>query len=1567
MSYLGKSKKCDLIKLASELGETVPPESKIIDLKEIIINSKNYDEPFVKEVLLEIINERIKQEEQIEREKEREFELQKLRIENENKLISQTESNDRIPEVNKNTIDLRNLIQKFDLKDGDIASFLVLFERQAKRIGLKENDFVTHLLGLLPQEITNQIARQSEQEANEYPFVKNLLLKRYKLSPETFRQKFVNHVKDSKGTWSDFVFDLNTYFNEWLAGLEITDFESLKNLIVTEQLKKKVPNVMREYFIDSWPKFVKPNDLAQKLDDYENVRAEIKTNNESISAKYDSRYYSHSRMSNRNSNGYDSTKFISKNANRKTNERENVSSNKVFSSSIRNERGEPKCFSCNEYGHISKDCIYPCKKCGERGHVKRNCTKTIEKRNENLQVCANRESVAPDKYLRRACISNMDITALIDTGSSSCLMRESTAENLGLHISPCIKDLYSFGNQTNPVTQSLGASMVDLEIDGVVGKDVNILIVSDVAQPVDLLVGRTFLDLPYIAYARVGENLHIGYAEDYPFINLECNEGNTKVKIKATETVQIVDNSINFVKAETEDLNNGLITIKGKNGNLDILLEVKEGKTIVPITNTGNRKITLNKNQSVGKAEVVDEKCFRPLEDNKIFTNEAESIEVLNVNASAERKPVTLEQINFDKSLNENQKQNIVHLLNEYRDCFAFNLNELGCTDLTIMDIKEIEGSKPVSSRPYKTNASERNIIKQMVKEWKDHGIVTETRSPYASPVLLVKKKTGEHRLVVDYRRLNNQTVKDKFPLPKIDDLLESLSGAELFTTLDLAHGYLQIPLSEEAKKKTAFITSDETGQFERMIFGLVNAPSEFQRLMYQVLGPLFLTKAVCYLDDILIPAYSWDDMLERLKLVFERLRLAKLTLKLTKCEFGKKEVQFLGFVINANGLKPGPRKIKAIEEYPEPKNIHEVKRFLGLTGFFRRFVTKYAEKAEPLSRLTKKNQDFEWKEEQKNAFCFLKETLTNQPVLAHYNPTFETEVHTDASSEGLSGMLLQRGNDEKWHLVYCVSKKTTDVEKKYHSSKLELMAIVWTLDRLRQYLLGIKFVIITDCQALIYMNSKKTTNPQIARWYDLIQEFDIEVKHRPGTKMCHVDAMSRAPVLEPEDTLTTIIERNLEVCLTLSEEEQVLVIQHADRELRKLIDIFRKDEHERTNAEKQKICNYVFKGNKLYRKVKENRKERLLYVIPRSMRKSTAVKFHDLMGHFSVDRTANKIKELYWFPYMKRYLRRHIAMCFECLMNKVPGGKQQGYLHPIKPGKRPFSLIHLDHLGPFVKSSKGNQDLLVIIDNFTRFTRLTPVKNTSSQHVLKAFKLFVDEFGLPDRIVSDRGPCFTSRQFEQYCQYNGIHHTLNSTKHPQGNGMVERVNRTILSTITTSMKDNRHKDWDLRIKETERNLNNVVNKTTDKTPFEMLHGYSPRFNDGILRKVAELDAEEWRDPKEIQDETYKEIEKKQLKMKESYDKKRCRTMTFDPGEIVVVRRPPKPTGEPTKTQAKYRGPLIITEVLPNDTYKVTQLEEKQKGRFYATTAHVSQLKPWRSYDDDNSDEESCVDPSEPP
>ncbi|UYV61477.1 hypothetical protein LAZ67_1004996, partial [Cordylochernes scorpioides] len=966
--------------------------------------------------------------------------------------------------------------------------------------------------------------------------------------------------------------------------MNVENFDALKDLSVTNQLKKKVPNVLRNHLIDDWTKLNNPDELADKLDEYENVRTEmgpphwnakhlIPPSFQQKSARFPNQSEVKETKQGTNVSGQDA-------ARNEISETYPNTLRRMVNRTIRNDKGEPKCFNCNQFGHIARDCPAPrttltCRGCGQTGHKERNCTRPKEGlKVANLEV-EGLETVPPDVYLKDVKIDNKEtVKAMIDTGSSSCLMRESVARRISVDIEPDSTSLYGIGNQTAPAARTVGKTTVDLEIDGVVGKEIAVFIVNDDAQPYDLLIGRTWTDLPYVSFARIGKELHIGYSSEFPFANLQEEIKSRRIELRATETVQLESDSINFTSAITDEVKDGYVLFTGvDDACVDSLLEVVDGKTTVPIISAGKGKLRVRKNQCVGRVELLN------LDDIVVNLDVAEdSFQTKNEekregqDQMKRKRPILPEDINVNHSLTSKERQEILDVVNEYRDCFALGMEELGCTDVTKMDIKEVDGSKPVCLRPYKTTASEREAIREIVREWKDNGIVTETRSPYASPVLLVRKKTGDHRLVVDYRRLNTQTVKDKFPLPRIDDLLEGLRNAKFFTTLDLAHGYLQIPLTDKAKLKTAFITPDDTGQFERMIFGLANAPAEFQRLMHTVLGPLLNKKAFCYLDDVIIPAKDWREMIERLREVLERIRSAKLTLKPSKCEFGRREVEFLGYVISTGGLKPGPRKIKAIEEFPEPKNVHDIQRFLGLTNFFRRFVKDFARKAEPLSRLTKKGSQFEWKEEQRRSFGGLRKDLVEYPVLAHYNPELKTEVHCDASAEGLAGMVLQMDEDGKWRLVYCVSKKTTEAEKMYHSSKLELMAIVWTLDRLRQFLVGIKFTVVTDCQALVYMNAKKTTNPQIARWYNLIQEYDFEIRHKPGEKMAHVDGMSRAPVDDPRDTMEEIVEKNLEVCLTITLEEQILMIQHSDPELRDLIQIFRKDPCDRTVGEQNRI-----------------------------------------------------------------------------------------------------------------------------------------------------------------------------------------------------------------------------------------------------------------------------------------------------------------------------------------------------------------------------------------------------------
>uniref|UniRef100_A0A2S2R931 RNA-directed DNA polymerase n=1 Tax=Sipha flava TaxID=143950 RepID=A0A2S2R931_9HEMI len=265
------------------------------------------------------------------------------------------------------------------------------------------------------------------------------------------------------------------------------------------------------------------------------------------------------------------------------------------------------------------------------------------------------------------------------------------------------------------------------------------------------------------------------------------------------------------------------------------------------------------------------------------------------------------------------------------------------------------------------------------------------------------------------------------------------------------------------------------------MVFGLINAPYEFSRLMQRILHPLKNKVAMWYLDDILVPSTSFDDMIKRLRQVLDALKSANLTLKFIKCYFGFPEMAYLGFMLSADGVRSGEQKMVVVQHFPRPQNKQEVQRFLGLCGFFRRFITHYAQLVLPINELLKEKVAFTWTTSQETSFQTLKKKLVSKPILQLYNSTAHTKLYCDASSVGISGMLLQRGDNGHLHLVHAVSKKTTSAEGNYHSSRLELMVIVWSMTRLRQHLIGIKFIVMTDHQAIVH--TQKTVQPQIVRW----------------------------------------------------------------------------------------------------------------------------------------------------------------------------------------------------------------------------------------------------------------------------------------------------------------------------------------------------------------------------------------------------------------------------------------------------------------------------------------------------
>ncbi|CAH2207540.1 jg11310, partial [Pararge aegeria aegeria] len=358
-----------------------------------------------------------------------------------------------------------------------------------------------------------------------------------------------------------------------------------------------------------------------------------------------------------------------------------------------------------------------------------------------------------------------------------------------------------------------------------------------------------------------------------------------------------------------------------------------------------------------------------------------------------------------------------------------------------------LNSDKPVHLRPYRTCNADRIIVRQMVNELLEAQIIQESKSAYASPALLVNKKNGEKRLCIDYRALNKLTIKDKYPMPRIEDLIDRLHGCTFFTNLDLKSGYYQIKMSEESIHKTAFITEDGHYEFLRLPFGLANAPSCFQQMMDKVVGNMRFGNIINYLDDILIVSETAEENLVLLEKVLYIFKENGLTLNLKKCNFLKKEIEFLGYRVNSEGVKPSETKVRAVNEFPTPKTVHQLRQFLGLISYFRKFIKNCAVVCSPLTKLLKKDTAWRWTSEHDSVFSTLKMTLTSEGILVLFDPNKENVLYTDASRDGIAGILMQV-TEQGEKPVHYYSRQTTEDEKKYHSFELELLAIVQSLQK---------------------------------------------------------------------------------------------------------------------------------------------------------------------------------------------------------------------------------------------------------------------------------------------------------------------------------------------------------------------------------------------------------------------------------------------------------------------------------------------------------------------------------------
>src|SRR5919206_993985 len=477
-------------------------------------------------------------------------------------------------------------------------------------------------------------------------------------------------------------------------------------------------------------------------------------------------------------------------------------------------------------------------------------------------------------------------------------------------------------------------------------------------------------------------------------------------------------------------------------------------------------------------------------------------------------------------TLTKEQKEKFKELIKNNLDIFAKDKKDLGKTTKTKHTI-DTGVEKPIKQNFRRVSHREREIIRKEVKTMLENGIIRKSKSPWASPIVLVKKKDGSTRFCIDFRKLNTITKKDNHPLPRIDDMLDKFQGSQWFSSIDLASGYWQVEMDEDDREKTAFIIEEGLYEFNVMPFGLCNAPATFQRLMHEVLGDLIYTKAPVYIDDINTHSKTFEQHLDDLQEVFDKIRKAGLKLKLEKCNFCMPEVKFLGHVVGRDGIKTSEKLIEKIKNYPTPKNITELRGFIGLASYYRKFIKNFSQIAKPLTELLRgvkyekdvkrktQNKKIDitqnWKNTQEKSFNELKEKLTQAPILMYPKWDREFILQTDASNIALGAVLSQIGDDKKEHPIGYASRSLTQPEQNYSTNELESLAVVWGVKKFHHYLYGRKFKIITDHSALKFMDNTDLTGRR-ARWQVKLMPYTYEILYKAGKKHTNADALSRIP-----------------------------------------------------------------------------------------------------------------------------------------------------------------------------------------------------------------------------------------------------------------------------------------------------------------------------------------------------------------------------------------------------------------------------------------------------------------------
>ena len=1037
------------------------------------------------------------------------------------------------------------------------------------------------------------------------------------------------------------------------------------------------------------------------------------------------------------------------------------------------------------------------------------------------------------------------------------------------------------------------------------------------------------------------------------------------------------------------------------------ITDTKVPNQFMNIVNCGNETVELPPGFTMGYCESVD-----TIDDNPSVTDNVQQASelhcprtdcVMQVTQQKQEVPEHVQTLleRSSRLLSDDESHELAELLSKYGEIFAKSKEDLGGTNLVKHTINT-GNTPPIKQAPRRQPIEKRCIEHKEVTDMLNRGIIEPSSSPWSSPVVLVKKKSGEWRFCIDFRKVNACTIPDAYPIPRIDESLDSLSGAEWFCTMDLCSGYWQIEMDAKDKEKTAFATRMGLYQFRTMPFGLINAPATFERLMETVLRGLQWEECLVYIDDIIVFGTSVGNCLSRLTKVFDRLNHAGLKLRPDKCSFFQKEVLFLGHVVTPDGVKTDPAKVEAIRDWPIPVNIKQVRSFLGLCSYYRRFVKDFSKIASPLHKLTEKGVQFSWSEDCHRAFQTLKVVLTSTPILAYPCAEGQYILDTDASDKAMGAVLSQIQGDQE-RVIAFMSKSFTKAEQRYCVTRKEMCALVTALKQYKHYLYGRRIEVRTDNAAVSWMRNIKEPEGQMARWLERLGNFDLHISHRPGKRHTNADSLSRKPCTQcgrPDESSTDEVSDMLNEppkqkssCESIGmvttrrqgkdamepfrpaqgwldgwDPIQLRSAQESDPDIAPLVKALNEGQNRpkwqnisagsvRLKTLWRQWDRLQVIGGVMYRKWYEENSENYHWqcIVPNSKHREVLWHFHDTptAGHMGVARTLEKIRRNFYWTCLKGDVRKYCQQCDQCASKKPPQKKEKAKLRQYRVGER-MERIAIDIVGPLPETDHGNRYIMVVADYFTKWTEAFGIPNQEAVTVAdKLVREVLCRFGNARQIHSDQGRNFESRVFKAVCEFFDMDKTRTTGYHPESDGMVERYNHTLLSMLRMYAEDDQRK-WDDSLPFVMMAYRASVHESTGKTPNEMMFGRNVTLP---LDAVVASPAEEASESDMYDYDSYVDDLRERLRAAHDFARIKLRRSAqyqeyqynlkankraLSQGQPVWLHDPSRTRGVCPKLKAKWTGPFVITQKIDDLVYRV-----QKHPRANPKVVHLNRLKPY--------------------